>query len=217
MKNIEEKNITYKRKYKDHPPLKMGERASVRNKVIKEIGNSEISIKQLENILSKYSKDYKKWIKRNSHFFQFKKNTVKLSRLGKNALKTLNPKKSNVKPTSNIVKEDSNLSDIDLEEGESIIKVPYDYQSEAIDAYKSNGLDDEIVQYDVEKMDGDNYFIAFFPRSMKNEVELFYYELIDQGVPDSKIEIIDKTLALDHDNKIYIDFESFVNEQILKK
>lgn len=207
---IEEKYLRYKRKYKQHPSLFMGGKGSVRDKVIKEIGNKTISKEKFKNIIAKYSNHVNKWIRRNSQFFDFKQGEkVTLSRLGKNALKAIENNYPN-----HIVKERYNIPSMGFEDDVSVFIIPLEYKNNVISVYHSEEYDSEKIYYDTEYFDGVKSLMIYFEGDAKQRAEYFYYDLIDAGIPDAEIEITAASDDLELSNNLYTDFEKFINENL---
>lgn len=207
---IEEKYLRYKRKYKQHPSLFMGGKGSVRDKVIKEIGNKTISKENFKNIIAKYSNHVNKWIRRNSQFFNFKQGEkVVLSRLGQNALKAIENNYPN-----HIVKEAYNMPTMDLEDDASVFIIPLEYKDSVISLYHSEQYDSDKIHYDIDYFDATKALMIYFEDDAKQKAEYFYYDLIDAGIPDAEIEITAASDDLDLSNNLHTDFETFINENL---
>jgi hypothetical protein len=207
---IEEKYLRYKRKYKQHPSLFMGGKGSVRDKVVKEIGNKTISKEKFKNIIAKYSNHINKWIRRNSQFFDFKQGEkITLSRLGKNALKAIENNYPN-----HIVKERYNMPSMGFEDDISVFVIPLEYKDNVISVYYSEQYDSEKIYYDIEYFDGNKALMVYFEDDAKQTAEYFYYDLIDAGIPDAEIEITAASDDIELSNNLYTDFEQFINENL---
>lgn len=91
---ISEARKSIKRKYGIHSSTNVNEKAPLRNKIIKYIGNSVMTTEQISNMLIRVSEDLgkavnqKRWFKSNTKYFKMRKNesgepTYELSKLGK--------------------------------------------------------------------------------------------------------------------------------------
>ena len=86
----ERKKITLKRRYtENHPALEAGLTAKVRNKVLSEIADGQITQEEFNALVSELSGDSKRWLKRNAKYFSISEDGVKLSKFGQKALSAL--------------------------------------------------------------------------------------------------------------------------------
>lgn len=86
----ERKRITLKRRYtENHPALEAGFTAKVRNKVLSEIADGQITQEEFNALVSELSGDSKRWLRRNAKYFSISEDGVKLSKFGQRALSAL--------------------------------------------------------------------------------------------------------------------------------
>ena len=91
----EARRIQTKRKYtENHPSKTVGYHAKTRNKVLEAIKDGRITQDEFDNIIKEFSKDGKRWLKRNGKMFNISEEGISLSRFGKRILKgiTVNEK-----------------------------------------------------------------------------------------------------------------------------
>jgi hypothetical protein len=81
--NLNEAAITLKRKYTELHPAKIAStNAKTRNKVIEAIKDGKLTKEEFNLILTKVSEDQKRWLKRNSHYFNLSEDGITLSKAG---------------------------------------------------------------------------------------------------------------------------------------
>jgi len=86
----ERKRITLKRRYtENHPALEAGFTAKIRNKVLSEIADGQITQEEFDALVSELSGDSKRWLRRNAKYFSVSEDGVKLSKFGQRALSAL--------------------------------------------------------------------------------------------------------------------------------
>ena len=84
----EARRIQTKRKYTENYPSKtVGYHAKVRNKVLEAIKDGRITQDEFDNIIKEFSKDGKRWLKRNGKMFNISEEGISLSKFGKRILK----------------------------------------------------------------------------------------------------------------------------------
>jgi len=85
--NVNEAKITLKRRYtENHPAITAGRAARIRNKMLEAVADGALTEEEFNNILSEYSTDPKRWMKRNAKFFNVSEDGIALSKFGKRAL-----------------------------------------------------------------------------------------------------------------------------------
>jgi len=86
----EKRNVTLKRKYtENHPAVKAGLTARVRNKMIEAVADGKLSQEEFKTILSEFSTDSARWIRRNSKYFNVSEDGISLSKFGRRLFKTV--------------------------------------------------------------------------------------------------------------------------------
>jgi len=86
----EKRNVTLKRRYTDnHPAIEAGLTARVRNKMIETVADGKLSQEEFKTILSEFSTDSARWIRRNAKYFNVSEDGISLSTFGKRLLKTV--------------------------------------------------------------------------------------------------------------------------------
>jgi len=86
----EKRNVTLKRRYTDnHPAIEAGLTARVRNKMIEAVADGKLSQEEFKTILSEFSTDSARWIRRNAKYFNVSEDGISLSKFGKRLLKTV--------------------------------------------------------------------------------------------------------------------------------
>jgi len=87
---IEERHITVKRKYtENHPAVKVGKAARIRNKVLEAIKDGKLTKEEFDTILKEMTVDSTRWIKRNATYFNVSEEGITLSKTGKKILNEL--------------------------------------------------------------------------------------------------------------------------------
>ena len=96
----EARKIQTKRKYTEsHPNKTVGFYAKARNKILEAIKDGKITQDEFDNIIREYSKDGKRWLKRNGKMFIVKEEGISLSKFGKRILKGITINEANVNPS----------------------------------------------------------------------------------------------------------------------
>jgi|TARA_B110000908_G_scaffold148360_1_gene180796 hypothetical protein len=84
---ITERHVTLKRRYtENHPAVKVGKGAKIRNKVLEAIKDGKITQEQFDSIVSELSNNSKRWSKNNSKYFTIAEDGISLSKFGKKIL-----------------------------------------------------------------------------------------------------------------------------------
>lgn len=87
---VNERNITIKRQYtENHPAVVVGKAAKIRNKVLEAIKDGKISQVEFDNLLKEMTTDSKRWLKRNTQYFNVSEDGISLSKSGKAILKNV--------------------------------------------------------------------------------------------------------------------------------
>jgi len=87
---VNERNVTLKRQYtENHPAIVVGKAAKIRNKVLEAIKDGKISQDEFDNLLKEMTTDSKRWLKRNSHYFNVSEDGISLSKSGSKLLKNI--------------------------------------------------------------------------------------------------------------------------------
>ena len=85
--SITERHVTLKRRYtENHPAVKVGKGAKIRNKVLEAIKDGKITQEEFDNIVSELSNNSKRWSKNNSKYFTVSEEGISLSKFGKKIL-----------------------------------------------------------------------------------------------------------------------------------
>lgn len=85
--SITERHVTLKRRYtENHPAVKVGKGAKIRNKVLEAIKDGKITQEQFDSIVSELSNNSKRWSKNNSKYFTVSEDGISLSKFGKKIL-----------------------------------------------------------------------------------------------------------------------------------
>ncbi len=85
--SITERHVTLKRRYtENHPAVKVGKGAKIRNKVLEAIKDGKITQEEFDNIVSELSNNSKRWSKNNSKYFTVSEDGISLSKFGKKIL-----------------------------------------------------------------------------------------------------------------------------------
>ena len=90
--SIQERHITVKRKYtENHPAVKVGKAAKIRNKVLEAIKDGKLTKDEFESIVREMTVDSTRWLRRNSTYFNVSEDGITLSKTGKRVLNELAP------------------------------------------------------------------------------------------------------------------------------
>ena len=91
IENLDEsRTITLKRRYtENHPAVKVGKVARVRNKMLEAIADGKITQEEFNAILKEFSTDSGKWMRRNAKYFSVSEDGISLSKFGKRALSSI--------------------------------------------------------------------------------------------------------------------------------
>jgi len=96
---VSESKITLKRQYtNNHPEITVGKDARVRNKVIEAIKDGKISQDEFDSVIREMSTDAKRWMRRNSQFFNVSEDGISLSKIGNRILKSIMISEANKQP-----------------------------------------------------------------------------------------------------------------------
>jgi len=91
---LNERKVTLKRKYtENYPAITAGASARIRNKMLEAIADGKITQDQFNAMLSELSTDSKRWMKRNSKFFNVSEDGVTLTKSGSRILKQIKTEK----------------------------------------------------------------------------------------------------------------------------
>ena len=94
---LNERKLTIKRRYtENHPAREVGKAARVRNTILEAIADGKITQEEFDKIVSELSSDSKRWLKRNSEYFNVSEDGITLSKSGSRIFKQL---KTNTQPT----------------------------------------------------------------------------------------------------------------------
>lgn len=84
---VNERHLTLKRRYtENHPAVKVGKGAKIRNKVLEAIKDGKITQEEFDNIVSELSNNGKRWSKNNARYFTVSEDGISLSKFGKKIL-----------------------------------------------------------------------------------------------------------------------------------
>jgi hypothetical protein len=90
--SLTERHITVKRKYtENHPAIKVGKAAKIRNKVLEAIKDGKITKEEFNTILREMTTDSGRWMRRNSTYLNVSEDGITLSKTGKRVLNELTP------------------------------------------------------------------------------------------------------------------------------
>jgi len=97
--NNTEGKITLKRQYtENHPAIRVGHHAKIRNKVIEALKDGQITQEEFYTILKEMTSDSARWMKRNSHYFNVSEDGITLSKTGSTVLKGILTEKTTKNP-----------------------------------------------------------------------------------------------------------------------
>jgi hypothetical protein len=91
---LNERKVTLKRRYtENHPAITAGAAARIRNKMLEAIADGKITQDEFNSMLSELSADSKRWMKRNSQYFNVSEDGVTLSKSGSRILNQIKTEK----------------------------------------------------------------------------------------------------------------------------
>jgi hypothetical protein len=91
---LNERKVTLKRRYtENHPAITAGKAARIRNKMLEAIADGKITQDEFNMMLSELSADSKRWMKRNSKYFNVSEDGVTLSKSGSRILNQIKTEK----------------------------------------------------------------------------------------------------------------------------
>jgi len=91
---LNERKVTLKRRYtENHPAITAGAAARIRNKMLEAIADGKITQDEFNMMLSELSADSKRWMKRNSQYFNVSEDGVTLSKSGSRILNQIKTEK----------------------------------------------------------------------------------------------------------------------------
>ena len=90
---LEERRLTIKRRYtENYPAIEVGKAARIRNKMLEAIADGKLSQEDFDAILKEMSTDSKRWLRRNTKYFNVSEDGIALSKFGRRILnKITNP------------------------------------------------------------------------------------------------------------------------------
>ena len=87
---VSESKITLKRQYTENYPAKTaGKHAAIRNKIIEALKDGELTKEEFDTLVSGLTEDSKRWLRRNSTFFNIQEDKVGLTKTGQRIAATL--------------------------------------------------------------------------------------------------------------------------------
>jgi hypothetical protein len=87
---ISESRITLKRHYTENYPAKtVGKHAAIRNKIIEALKDGQLTKEEFDSMVSSMTEDSKRWMRRNSVFFNIQEDKIGLSRAGQKIASTI--------------------------------------------------------------------------------------------------------------------------------
>lgn len=87
---LDESKITLKRQYTENYPAKTaGKHAAIRNKIIEALKDGELTKEEFDTLVSGLTEDSKRWLRRNSTFFNIQEDKVGLTKTGQRIAATL--------------------------------------------------------------------------------------------------------------------------------
>lgn len=90
IESIQERHIMVKRKYtENHPAIKVGKTAKIRNTVIEAVKNGKLTRAEFDTILREMTVDSTRWIRRNASYFNVNEDGITLSKVGRKILNNL--------------------------------------------------------------------------------------------------------------------------------
>ena len=159
----EGKKVILKRRYTEkYPAITAGRAARIRNKMLEAIADGKISQEEFNTMLSELSANSRKWMTRNTKYFNVSEDGISLSRFGKRALNQIkineNTEMENFmfESFSEFINEDSAeklaqqiLQDIAEEHGEdALMSITREEIEETIAAYNIKGRKaDKVADY----------------------------------------------------------------------
>lgn len=116
----EGKKVTLKRKYtENYPAITAGKTARIRNKMLEAIADGKITQEEFDAMLSELSTNSKKWMTRNTKYFNVSEEGISLSKFGK---RVLNQIKINENTEMKNFMFESFSEFVSAKEGEGLIK-----------------------------------------------------------------------------------------------
>ena len=85
---LNERKIVIKRKYtENHPAVTVGKSAKIRNRMLEAIADGKLTREEFDTILREMSVDSKRWVSRNTKYFNLSEDGIALSKYGKSVLR----------------------------------------------------------------------------------------------------------------------------------
>ena len=85
---LNERRIVIKRKYtENHPAVTVGKSAKIRNRMLEAIADGKLTREEFDTILREMSVDSKRWVSRNTKYFNLSEDGIALSKYGKSVLR----------------------------------------------------------------------------------------------------------------------------------
>ena len=82
--------ITLKRHYTENYPAKtVGKHAAIRNKIIEALKDGQLTKEEFDSMVSSMTEDSKRWMRRNSVFFNIQEDKIGLSKAGQKIASTI--------------------------------------------------------------------------------------------------------------------------------
>lgn len=109
---VNESKITLKRQYTEsHPAQTVGKHATIRNKIIETLKDSELTREEFDSMLSGLTEDSKRWLRRNSYYFNVQEDKVTLTKTGQRVAKSLKPIEDGYRPMTSAEKQKKQYTD----------------------------------------------------------------------------------------------------------
>ena len=186
---LEERHITVKRKYtENHPALKVGKAAKIRNRVLETIKDGKLTREEFDTVLREMSTDTGRWMRRNANYFNVSEDGISLSKTGKRILSELIPA-STVNEKASAFKQ-ANVMAEEIFGEFGIATLDYDQIARVIDIKRADKL---------AKKYGEDSFMAL--------TELDMEELLNKN---PKLVIKNKTNNMKN-KLVFESFDEFVN------
>ena len=186
---LEERHITVKRKYtENHPALKVGKAAKIRNRVLETIKDGKLTREEFDTVLREMSTDTGRWMRRNANYFNVSEDGISLSKTGKRILSELIPA-STVNEKASAFKQ-ANVMAEEIFGEFGIATLDYDQIARVIDIKRADKL---------AKKYGEDSFMAL--------TELDMEELLNKN---PKLVIENKTNNMKN-KLVFESFDEFVN------
>ena len=148
---LEERHITVKRKYtENHPALKVGKAAKIRNRVLETIKDGKLTREEFDTVLREMSTDTGRWMRRNANYFNVSEDGISLSKTGKRILSELIPA-STVNEKASAFKQ-ANVMAEEIFGEFGIATLDYDQIARVIDIKRADKLAKKLIQKNI-----DNY------------------------------------------------------------